>query len=61
MDKRERIVREDISDILKSKDRAERIEYIKQLKAYLYTESKKINDMETEKLLQDKEYMVYVV
>lgn len=59
MDEREGRIREELSVILKDKSPAERRNFIKDIKAFLYTESRRIRDLEQEALLREKNQQVY--
>lgn len=61
MDERERRIREGISVILTDKSPAERRNFVRDMKAFLYTESRRIRDKEIEESLKGKQqvYRVY--
>lgn len=59
MDERERRVRGELSLILSGKGSAERRNFIRDIKAFLYTESRRISDLEQEALLEQKNKHVY--
>jgi len=61
MDKREREVREELSLILSDKAPTERKNFIRDMNAFLYTESRRIRDREMEALLKERSQQVYRV
>lgn len=61
MDERERRVRGELSLILSDKSTSERRIFVRDLKAFLYTESRRIRDKEMEALLKERSQQVYKV
>lgn len=59
MDERESRVRQELSTILSEKGSAERRNFIRDIKAFLYTESRRIRDKEMEALLKQENKHVY--
>jgi hypothetical protein len=61
MNEREMKVRREISGILADKSTSERRIFIRDIKAFLYTENRRIRDKEMETLLKEKDQQVYGV
>jgi len=61
MNKQERRVRNEISEILSSKDAVNRDKFVKELNDFLYTEVKKVNNAEMEMFLREKNQHVYII
>lgn len=58
---KENQVRKIISEVLNDKTQVERDRFIKDIDAFMYTENRKISDLEQEKLLREKNQQVYSV
>lgn len=61
MNKREEKVLREISGILSEKSSVERERYARDLEAFVYTEIRRIRDLEQESLLKEKNQQVYRV
>lgn len=61
MDERESRVRQELSAILSEREPSERRRFIRDMNAFLYTESRRIRDKEMEALLKEKNQQVYSV
>jgi len=61
MNKRELKVRSEISGILSDKSPTERNNFIRDMEAFLYTENRRIRDLEIEASLKEKNQHVYSV
>ncbi|MEE9378852.1 MAG: hypothetical protein V3V33_12545 [Candidatus Lokiarchaeia archaeon] len=59
MDNREIRIRTELSEILASKEPPNRKRFIRDINDFLYTENRKISDMEMEASLREKEQHVY--
>ncbi len=55
----ERRVTEDLKEILRSRGRAERDRYVRNLRDWLYTESKRVQDEQMGALLREENHHVY--
>ena len=58
---RENQVRQLISEIMNDKTQVERNRFIKDIDAFMYTENRRISDLEQERLLREKSQQVYTV
>lgn len=58
---KENQARQLISEVMNDKTQVERNRFIKDIDAFMYTENRRISDLEQEKLLREKSQQVYSV